>query len=136
MGKFHINQEKIMSLSHWMMIATLAASPLFAVAAQESARRADPANPAEVVPAPAYESVFVGYQASGDFKESPDKIWRSANDALGGAGNHAGHTQETPAAREPQSGAGVPATKPGREATPASAPSPADHGMHHKNEGK
>lgn len=100
-----------MSISHWMTIAILMALPFSAVTAQDKPKQSDPANPVEVVPAPVYESAFSGYRPSSEFRDSPDTVWRSANNELGSGGSHAGHNQEPPAVRETQTGPGASAAK-------------------------
>lgn len=85
-----------MSRSHWM-IASLAASSMLA-AAQDKPR--DPANPAEVVSAPIYQSAFSGYQAATDNKKSPVELWRAVNDEMARLGGHMGQLKASPDARE------------------------------------
>lgn len=100
------------------------------VVAQEKSKQADPANPAEAVLTPAYESAFSGYQASRDAKESPTKVWRAINDEMGRVGGHTGQIKEASTTAAPAS------QKPMTQEMPQSEPMPAGHGMQHKMEGK
>lgn len=109
-----------MSLVRWMAIATLAAAPVAAMA-QEKSRPMDPANPAEAVPAFRYASAFSNFQPMPDEKESPDKVWRAANDEMEGLGGHAGHIK-APSTSAP--------------AASHSDAAPPHHGMDHKSKGK
>lgn len=90
-----------MSFSHRLAVAALALLPL-AATAQQKHQQLNPADANVAVPASAYESAFKSYQAAADEQESPDKVWRDANDAMQSLGGHAGHAKE-PATSNPSS---------------------------------
>lgn len=117
-----------MLFAQWAALAAVAVMPLLAAA---QAPRSDPANPAEVVGAPRYESAFKDYQPLAEAAESPDEVWRSMNDEMARLGGHAGHIREAGA-----EAAAAPATSspPERGSQPEAQPS--GHGMHHGHGGK
>lgn len=110
-----------MSLVRWSAIFALALAPL-AVIAQDKPMQADPADPAEIVPASQYESAFHNFRAFVDLKESPAKAWRAANDEMGRVGGHMGQIDETPASVNPDK--------------PQPVSMPTEHDVHLKKEGK
>lgn len=74
------------------------------------ARPGDPADPAAVVPAPVYISAFNDYQLAPEPKETPDQVWRAANDEMARLGGHAGQIKDdgkdsANAMEQPQTGA-------------------------------
>ena len=94
-------------------IATAILAAAHAIAAAQSLPSpAEPSNPVAAAVPLSYVSAFTHYQRMGDDAESPDKIWRSANDEVGQAGDHAAQIK-TPAAR-------------------ATAPAPMPPGMNHQ----
>jgi Cu(I)/Ag(I) efflux system periplasmic protein CusF len=68
--------------------------PTPVASAQDNGKPGDPANPAETVSGPAYQSAFSDYQAARESTVAPDKIWRAANDEMARLGGHAGQTKE------------------------------------------
>lgn len=120
-----------MSLQTWTAIVLLAGLPLIATA--QSVKPANPADPAAVVTAPVYESAFADYQALQEERETPDKVWRSANDEMANLGGHVGHTKE---ARPVPGAAPAPAAaKPAAKEPQKAGAMPGGHDMH-KREGK
>lgn len=106
-----------MSLARWMSIAALAAAPV-AVTAQEKSPPMDPADPAHATPSFHYASAFSNYQQIAEEKESPDKVWRAANNEMEQLGGHAGHIKASaPAASKDEA-------------------APMHHDMGHKNKGQ
>lgn len=61
----------------------------------------DPASPAADSMPVSYHSAFEGYQPMREAGESPDAVWRAANQEVGNAGGHGAHLsqQEKPAAQ-------------------------------------
>jgi hypothetical protein len=96
-----------MPLAHWIAMAVLAMLPP-AVAAQGKSKNVDPADSAVAVPPIAYRSAFKGDQPLSDPTESPQQLWRAANDAMSRLGGHAGHVRQeqgrTPAAQPKKEG--------------------------------
>lgn len=84
-----IDFKEIMSFSHWLTVAMLSLLS-FTSMAQQNFRMPDPSDADAPVPEVAYTSTFKNYQSATDENESPDKIWRASNDAVGNAGMHAG----------------------------------------------
>ena len=70
---------------------------------------ADPTRADVTVPAPVYQSVFANYQSMQEEEQSPDKVWKRANEEVGRIGGHAGYLRD-----EKESGekAGHPAATP------------------------
>ncbi len=99
-----------MSFASWISIAAFAALPLTAIA-QQNQLPADPADAQAAVPAPVYTSAMQDYQNVQDHTDSPDQVWRTANQEMAALGGHAGHISEratrpsTPSARQPASSA-------------------------------
>lgn len=108
-----------------MALSLVAALPLVA-AAQDKSQPADPANPAEAVSAPLYDSAFKTYQPLNESSESPAKTWRAANDEVARIGGHVGSIKEDAAAAE----SSVPSKSPS-DKTPEAAP--VGHGAHQKH---
>ena len=82
-----------MSFSHWLTVAMLSLLS-FTSMAQQNFRMPDPSDANASVPEVAYTSTFKNYQSATDEKESPDKIWRTSNDAVGNAGMQAGQKHD------------------------------------------
>ncbi len=94
---------------------------------------ANPADPAAAVPALVYVSAFQDAPRAADAAQTPDKVWRAANDALSAApdhGGHAGHGAPQPVeqAHEDQAPAAQAAPQPTQKAAPQPA---AGHAKHH-----
>jgi hypothetical protein len=105
-----------MSTQQWLALAAMAILP-FAAAQQKQQAERDPAQPDAPAAAFRYESAFSNYRTSADEDQSPDKVWRFANNEMEKLGGHAGHLKDS--ARQTD------AVATGRAATPA------DHGKHH-----
>ncbi|MBC7415319.1 MAG: hypothetical protein H7327_10340 [Herminiimonas sp.] len=71
-------------------VVAAALLPLFLTLDVHAASGADPASATATATMQPYESVFKNYQATVDETTSPDKLWRSANDAVAAAGGHGG----------------------------------------------
>ena len=80
---------KLSAAVHGVLLAALGAP--FAAHAQQSSPAANPADPAAPVPALVYVSVFQHAPRTADAGQTPDKVWRAANDALIAAPEHGGH---------------------------------------------
>jgi hypothetical protein len=119
-----------MSLSNWMAVAIVAGLPLVA-AAQDKTKKTDPANPDEAVPTAVYESAFKNYQPMKESSESPDKIWRAANDEVGRIGGHVGSIKEETSPQESPALA-----TPSQKEAQKSESTPAGHGAHQNHGGK
>jgi hypothetical protein len=118
-----------MKLELWVAtFGALLAVPVFALA-QQAARAADPADPRVAVPPAAYESAITSTSRTepGHSEVTPDKLWRTANDAVAAAPGHAGHGADTAAAN---SHAPVGQAVPAAASKPVDQPT-ADHGRHH-----
>lgn len=76
-----------MKHSHWFWLAALAAGTVSA----QAPTRADPADPAARVSAPAYRSAFEGYKR---MERAAPKAWREANDESARIGGHIGILRE------------------------------------------
>ena len=94
-----------MSHLHPFVAGIVVALPLI-VSAQGDGKRADPLNPAAQATPPAYRSAFADYQPLQEAGETPDVIWRAANDEVGRVGGHVGvlkdDVPQAGAAREEQ----------------------------------
>ena len=99
------------------------ASLSLAATAQQAPHQPGPLDVNAPVPAPAYASAFNSYQGATDSGETPDKIWRSANDEVGRLGGHAGHMNGADA-RASQAAPARPAAPP--------RPVPMHHGHQHQ----
>jgi hypothetical protein len=124
--------KEIMSLAHWMAIATLVAAPA-AVAAQENTRPMDPSNQDAKSTSFAYESVLSGYRSMPEEDNASDNVWRSANDEMAGLGGHAGHLKGASGAASPSPQAESPQVAPKANTMPSGH---AGHGMDQKSKGK
>jgi hypothetical protein len=84
----------MLSKSHIAAIALLSAAVVTATEPARAAdRRPDPADPAILVPAPDYQSVFAGYRKPG----ADERLdWRQANDVVRDVGGHAGALKQAP----------------------------------------
>lgn len=73
------------SLKAFACAALLSASPLVALAqgAPSASALPDPADAQVTVPAPHYQSALDDYRVIVEDTGSPDKNWRSANEAIG-----------------------------------------------------
>ena len=72
--------------------------------ARQAGTGPDPADAAAPVPTPVYVSAFQDSARSSAAPQTPDKVWRAANDALWanpGQGAHAGHAPPQPAGQAP-----------------------------------
>lgn len=110
-----------MSSRQWLALAAWVLVPVAAVA-QEKQTQVVPTDAAAPVTAITYESAFKGYRSLTDDGNTPDKVWRSANQEMGKLGGHAGQMKD---------GVGQPA-----ETSGAALPAPAqggavDHSKHH-----
>ena len=68
------------------------AAALALLPAAAFARQGQPAGPTDAnapVPPPVYVSAFTAYQPAADGQETPDQIWRRANEEFGKADDHA-----------------------------------------------
>ena len=74
---------KLSAAVHGVLLAALGAP--FAAHAQQSSPAANPADPAAPVPALVYVSAIQKAERPADAGQSPDKVWRAANDALAAA---------------------------------------------------
>lgn len=111
-----------MSFHNWLALAAMASLP-FAAAAQQKQTGHTPADPAAPTAAFRYESAFSHYRAPADESQSPDKLWRLANDNMEKLGGHAGHMK----AEGPAPDAAAPGkSAPTQSAVPTSVP-----GKHH-----
>lgn len=115
--------------------------------AGQSDRVSDPADPAAPVPALVYVSAFQDAPRPPDAGQTPDQLWRAANDALSAAPQHGGHAGHGPtqaaepshAHQAPAAAAAAVAPKVQATAQPAAqpaaqpvAPRPAaGHDQHH-----
>jgi len=104
---------KLSAAVHGVLLAAFGAP--FAAHAQQSGPAANPADPAAPVPALVYASAFQDAPRAAVAAQTPDKLWRAANDALSAAPDHGGH-------------AGHAAPQPEQKAAPEPA---ARHGKHH-----
>lgn len=105
----------------------------FAAHAQQSGPAANPADPAAPVPALVYASAFQNASRPADAAQTPDKVWRAANDALSAVpdhGGHAGHVVPQPV--EKAHGHHAPAAQAAPQPEKKAEPQPAaGHGKHH-----
>lgn len=108
-----------MSFSHWLTAIAVGALPFAAMAQQNQV----PSHPIDVS-APAsdftYESAFKNYRSATEPAQTPDKLWRAANDEVGRLAGHVGHIKASP-------------TPPASKQLPSSAQdaAPVDHSKHH-----
>ena len=129
-----------MSFSHWISVAVVAFMPLAATAQQPQL-----ANPAEAngpVPAIGYVSAFENYRTTPTEKDSPDQVWRAANEEIAGQDMHGGPMampgMESAASENhmamPGMGAAKPETK--ADAPKTDTPTADPHAGHHNMQGK
>jgi hypothetical protein len=90
--------EEIMPLVHRTAVAVLTTLSLSAVA-QQGNSPANPADPQAVVPTANYQSAFQRYRPATDEDNTPDQVWRMANDEMKRLGGHAGHTKDSEGGR-------------------------------------
>ena len=88
------------------------------IAAAQSAPQPDPRDRAARVPDVTYRSAFEGYRA---FADQDPSDWRKANEEVGAAGGHRGHS--------PGQGPGQQTSKP-QPGKPESSGRPAEKGGH------
>lgn len=105
----------------------------FGAHAQQAHRAANPADPAAPVPALIYVSAFQDAPRPADAAQTPDKVWRAANDALSAAPDHGGHAGHgAPQPVEQAHGHHAPAAPVAMQPVQKAAPQPAaGHGKHH-----
>ena len=84
-----------MSSKQWLALAAWVLVPV-ATIAQEKQTQYAPTNAAAPVTAISYESAFKGYRSPSDEGNTPDKVWRSANEEMGKLGGHAGQMKDSP----------------------------------------
>ena len=122
---------KLLGAVYGVLLAALSAP--FAAQAQQSGPAANPADPAAPVPALVYVSTFQDVPRPTDVAQTPDKVWRAANDALSALpnhGGHAGHGAQQPV--EQAHGHHAPAAPAAQQPVQKAAPQPAAaHGKHH-----
>ncbi|MBX3652301.1 MAG: hypothetical protein KF771_13105 [Burkholderiales bacterium] len=94
-----------------VLCCALAAAWLQPAAAQQG-KRSHPADPAVVVPAPAYASAFAGYRPLGDEKPGP---WRELNDEVARIGGHIGILRGTAPGPKPDKAGGHAGHHPGEQ---------------------
>lgn len=110
-----------MSSKQWLSVAAWAFLPLAAMA-QHKHSPPVPTDTTTPVNAAAYESAFKNYRPFSEENETPDALWRLANDEVGMLGGHAGHMKD-----KPEESAASPKMNPARP-----GPSGAmDHSKHH-----
>lgn len=87
-------------------VLAVAALTAAGIASAQQARTPDPADPARAVPPVRYQSVFTGFRAQPDDRQTP---WRESNDEVRRLGGHVGHVPESavtkPAPKPPAQGA-------------------------------
>lgn len=110
-----------MSSKQWLAVAVWVFMPL-AATAQQKQSDANPADPAAPATAVAYESAFKTFRSPGDDNQTPDKVWRSANEDMRRLGGHVGHMKGEVPQPVPSSDAGKAAPKQGGAT---------DHSKHH-----
>ena len=101
----------------------------FAAHAQQSS----PADPGAPVPALVYVSVFQEAARPAEPGQTPDKVWRAANDALVAAPDHGGHAGHgAPQAVEQAHAQHAPSAPAAPQPVQMPAPQPAaGHANHH-----
>jgi len=112
---------KLSAAVHGVLLAAFGAP--FAAHAQQSS----PADPGAPVPALVYVSVFQAAARPADPDQTPDKVWRAANDALVAAPDH-GAAQPVEQAHGQHAPSAPAAPQPARKAAPQPA---AGHANHH-----
>ena len=66
--------------------------------AQEIQKKAHPADADAASTRFTYQSAFKSYRPASDPPETPDRIWRAANEDMGKLGGHMGHIKDEPPA--------------------------------------
>ncbi|WP_151638761.1 hypothetical protein [Noviherbaspirillum aerium] len=84
-----------MSSKQWLALVAWVFVPAAAFA-QEKQTQYAPTDAAAPITAIGYESAFKGYRSPSDEGNTPDKVWRSANEEMGKLGGHAGQMKESP----------------------------------------
>jgi hypothetical protein len=79
------------------MAFAIFAGASIAAAAQANSTAADPASATAAAGRITYQPAFAGYQPFTDPGEPEETTWRAANEAVSGAGGHAGHDKGKPA---------------------------------------
>jgi hypothetical protein len=82
-----------MSSKQWLALAAWVLVPVAAIA-QEKQTQPAPTDATAPVTAISYESAFTGYRTPSDEGNTPDKVWRSANEEMGKLGGHAGQMKD------------------------------------------
>lgn len=93
-----------MTFSHWITVAAVAFLPLAATAQQ--VQQSNPSDANASVAEAIYLSAFKNYLTTPEGEETPDQIWRAANEQVAQGDPHAGH-----------------GAKPGMKSPPAGQPS-------------
>jgi hypothetical protein len=78
-----------MSIKKWTAVAACVFAPVAAAHQHSTEHRAPGAAAADGTTR--YLSAFKSYRPSVDENDTPDKVWRSANDEAGKLGGHVGH---------------------------------------------
>lgn len=90
-----------MSFSNWLTASALAWLPLAAFA-QQAQPPSDPSSTSAPVAIPEYQSAFANYLAAPQASDTPDKVWRMANQEVANQGGHGGHAMAPASANNPQ----------------------------------
>lgn len=109
-----------MSIQQWLVAAAWAFMPV-AAAAQVKQNTPDPLDANAPAVEVRYESAFKTFRSPVEERQTPDKVWRSANEEMGKLGGHMGHMQSSGEKPQPAASAG--------SAPPAA--SGTDHSKHH-----
>lgn len=132
-----------MSFSHWITVAAVAFLPLAATAQQ--AQQSNPSDANASVAEATYVSAFKSYLTTPEEQETPDQVWRAANEQVAQGDPHAGHgampgMKAAPAAQKPGSAQPDPHAGHGAQmTTPKASSAPPDpHAGHsgHNMQGK
>jgi hypothetical protein len=110
-----------MSSKQWLAVAAWVFLPL-AASAQQKHPESNPLDPDAPVSAIRYESAFKNIRASTDESESPDKVWRAANEQMGKLAGHAGHMKDSDS---------QPVASPAATDAPPKQGGTAEHARHH-----
>lgn len=114
-----------MSPNQWLAFAAWVFVPFAAFAQQKQSQYA-PTDANAPVHAVNYASAFKSYRTASNEAQSPDKVWRFANDETGKLGGHAGQMKSAggmPAA--------APATSSGTSDAAENQRGAGDHGQHY-----
>ena len=116
--------------------AAAALLPLLLTVDVLAAPGADPAGANAKVTIQPYDSVFKSYQAAPDETTSPDKLWRSANEAVAATAGHGGMAGMPMDMKMPMNHT-MPMPKKTLKAAPKpTAPMPPGMDMHEGHKGK